>query len=147
MNLPLFGGCHTFSGFARPTRPFTRKRQKPLTLKPLQKIPTFPSLESATRPFPFQKFANGVGQLKAAKTRTRLNDLLDQRYLFCGKFSTTEPLIRFGYLHAIFLSLLSYSKKMAFCPVKNVHGRKKNHGHPQTIIAIKRVKMQTYHFG
>jgi hypothetical protein len=49
---------------------------------------------------------------------------LDQRHLFCGKFSTTEPLLICCCLHAIILFLLSRSRTMAFCPEKNGRGRK-----------------------
>jgi hypothetical protein len=65
---------------------------------------------------------------------------LDQRYLFGGKFSTTEPLLFFLCLHAIILSLLSRSRTMASCPVKNARGWKYLSRLPRIILTFKRVK-------
>jgi len=124
MNLPLFSGRNEFSGFARSTRLFVRKRQSPLALQSLQKIPALPSLESAAGALPLQQFAYRVGQLQPADPGAGLDNLLDQRHLLCGKFPTTEPLLICCCLHAIILSLLSRNRTMASCPAKNGRGCK-----------------------
>jgi hypothetical protein len=79
-----------------------------------------------------------MGQLKSAEPSTRLDDLLDQRHIFRAKFPTTEPLMLLRYLHAIVLSLLSRSKAMASCPVKNVRAGKIYHGFSRITLKLKK---------
>jgi len=125
MNLPRFGGRNKLSGGARCTWLFIRKRQNSLAFQPLQKITALPGFEFAAGALPFQQFAYRVGQFKSADSATGLYNLLNQRYLFCGNFSTAEPLLICRCLHAIVLSLLLRSRTMVACPAKNGHSRKK----------------------